>query len=118
MIKRTRAHIKENYPDATLGGKPVKFPKRSLHKIEYSLTNLYGANVYRKVIDTIDRMNLVPYRLVMYDKRADDEERRRAGQMAVLQKIILTKRFESSIEAIRSSIRRARKVLRHVRKGD
>lgn len=109
MIKRTRAHIKENYPDATLGGKPVKFPKRNLHKIEYSLTNLYGANIYRNVIDTIDKMHLVPYRLVMYDKKADDDEKRRAGQMAVLQKIILTKRFESSIEAIRSSIRRLEK---------
>ena len=109
MIKRTRTHIKENYPDATLNGKPVKFPKRDLHKVEYSLTNLYGANVYRNVIDTIDKMHLVPYRLVMYDKKADDDEKRRAGQIAVLQKIILTKRFESSIEAIRSSIRRLEK---------
>ena len=109
MIKRTRAHIKENYPDATLYGRPVKFPKRNLHKIEYSLTNLYGANVYRNVIDTIDKMHLVPYRLVVYDKKADEDEKRRARQMAVLQKLILTKRFESSIEAIRSSIRRLEK---------
>lgn len=109
MIKRTRTHIKENYPDATLGGKPVRFPKRNLHKIEYSLTNLYGANVYSNVIDTIDRMHLVPYRLVMYDKKAHDDEKRRAGQIAILQKIILTKRFESSVEAIRSSVGRLEK---------
>lgn len=106
MIKRTRTHIRENYPDATLGGRPVKFPKRNLHKIEYSLTNLYGANIYSNVIDTIDKMHLVPYRLVMYDKSADDDEKQRAGRIAILQKIILTKRFESSVEAIRSSIRR------------
>lgn len=109
MIKRTRTHIRENYPEATLAGKPVRFPKRNLHKIEYSLTNLYGANVYSNVIDSIDSMHLVPYRLVMYDNKADDDEKRRAKQMAILQKIILTKRFESSVEAIRSSVRRLEK---------
>lgn len=106
MIKRTRAHIRENYPDATLNGKPVKFPRRNLHKVEYSLTGLYGSNIYSNVIDTIENMHLVPYRLVMYDNKADDDDRKRAKQMATLQKIILTKRFESSIEAIRKSIKR------------
>ena len=106
MIKRTRRFIKTNYPKATLNGKQLSFPKRDLHKIEYSLTKLYGANVYYDVINAIENMHLVPYKLVIYDKRADEDEKRRAEHISVLQKIILAKRFESSIEAIRSSIER------------
>ena len=106
MIKRTRWFIKNNYPKATLNGKQLNFPKRDLHKIEYSLTRLYGANVYQDVIDTIENMHLVPYKLVTYDERADEDEKRRAEHISVLQKIILAKRFESSIEAIRSSVGR------------
>ena len=106
MIKRTRKFIKYNYPEATLNGKQLNFPRRNLHKVEYSLTKLYGANVYHDVIRTIENMHLVPYKLVVYDKSADDDEKKRAEHISVLQKIILAKRFESSIEAIRSSISR------------
>lgn len=106
MIKRTRTHIRKNYPDATLNGRPVKFPRRNLHKVEYSLTSLYGSNIYSNVIETIENMHLVPYSLVMYEKNVDEDDKNRAGQMATLQKIILIKRFESSIAAIRASIRR------------
>lgn len=104
MVKRTRSFIKSNYPEATLNGKRLNFPKRNLHKVEYSLTALYGANVYHDVINAIEEMHLVPYKLVVYDKRANEDDRKRAEHMSVLQKITLAKRFESSIEAIRSSI--------------
>ena len=106
MIKRTRMSIKENYPNVKLHGKTIRFPKRNLHKVEYSLTELYGANVYNDVIDAIDNMHLVPYKLIKYDKKADEDDKKRAEQISILQKIILTKRFESSIAAIRASITR------------
>ena len=109
MIKRTRTFIKENYPEATLNKKAIRFPKRNLHKVEYSLTELYGANVYSNVKDTIENMHLVPYRLVSYDRKAVEDDKKRADQISVLQRIILMKRFESSIEAIRASIKRLEK---------
>jgi len=109
MIKRTRMYIKENYPKATLNGKTIQFPKRNLHKVEYSLTELYGANVYSDVINTIDKMHLVPYKMIRYDKKANEDDKKRAEQISVLQKIILLKRFESSIEAIRASVKRLEK---------
>ena len=48
MIRRTRQFIKENYPDATINGKQVSFPKRKLKKVEYALTqNLRNNNLQR-----------------------------------------------------------------------
>jgi superfamily II DNA/RNA helicase len=106
MIRRTRQYIKENYSDALLNGQPVKFPTRILRKIEYSLTQLFGSQIYKQVLDTIDQLHLVPYRTDYYLKTAEEKEQKQAEQQATLQKIGLLKRFESSVEAIRKSIQR------------
>lgn len=106
MIRRTRLFIKENYPEATLNGKPITFPKRKLHKVEYSLTALFGEEIYKQVIDTIDRLHLVPYRVDYYKIVTEEKEKFEAQQRATLQKFGLLKRFESSVEAIRKSIER------------
>ena len=105
MIRRTRNFIKENYPDATLNGKPIRFPERKLTKVEYSLTALFGP-VYTQVIDTIDNLNMVPYRVDSYRITAEEKEKEEAEHRASLQKYGLLKRFESSVEAIRKSIDR------------
>ncbi len=106
MVRRTRQFIKENYPDATIEGKKITFPNRELKKIEYSLIELFGNDIYKQVIDTLDRLNLVPYRTDYYKITAKEEEKKEAEQLAVLQKIGLLKRFESSVEAIRDSVSR------------
>jgi len=109
MIKRTRQSIKENYPDLTMtiDGKTRKlsFPKRRLHKIEYSLTKLYGDKIYQNVLDLIDNVNLVPYRIEFYNKKSNEIEKQLAKHRSMLQQTFLMKRFESSIEAIRNSLK-------------
>lgn len=109
MIKRTRQSIKENYPDLTMTveGKTRKlsFPERRLHKIEYSLTKLYGDKIYQKVLDLINVVNLVPYRIESYNQKSNEAEKQLAIHRSMLQQTFLMKRFESSIEAIRNSLK-------------
>ena len=108
MIKRTRQSIRENYPDEliTVNNKKRKltFPSRKLHKIEYSLTKPLGEAVYKKALELIDGINLVPYRIEYYNQKNDEEEKQKALIQSTLQQTFLMKRFESSIEAIRKSI--------------
>lgn len=106
MIRRTRQFIVDNYPETTINGKPVRFPKRKLRKVEYSLTALFGDQIYKKVLDTIEVLHLVPYRADFYIKTLEDKARKEASLRAELQKFGLLKRFESSVEAIRTSINR------------
>jgi superfamily II DNA/RNA helicase len=107
MIRRTRQYILENYEEPRLpDGRPLKFPKRDLKKVEYSLTSLFGGAIYKQVLDTIDQLHLVPYRVDYYLLTIEEKEKFEAEQRATLQRIGLLKRFESSVEAIRKSINR------------
>jgi len=108
MIRRTRQFIVDNYPETTINGRPVRFPKRRLRKVEYSLTAIFGdkIQIYKKVLDTIEELHLVPYRSESYRKTLEDEDRKEVNVRSELQKIGLLKRFESSVEAIRNSIER------------
>lgn len=72
--------------------------------MEYSLTALFGDQIYNKVLDTIEGLHLVPYRADFYIKTLEDKARKEADLRAELQKFGLLKRFESSVEAIRTSI--------------
>lgn len=113
MIKRTRQSIKENYPDLTMTIdnklRTLSFPERRLHKIEYSLTKLYGDKIYQKVLDLINNVHLVPYRIESYNQKSDDIEKQLAIHRSMLQQTFLMKRFESSIEAIRNSLQNLEK---------
>jgi superfamily II DNA/RNA helicase len=109
MIRRTRQFIIENYSEALLNGQPVRFPKRLLRKVEYSLCALFGGNVYSQVLDTIDKLHLVPYQVDSYNIAIEEQEKKEVENRATLQKIGLLKRFESSVEAIRQSIQRLEK---------
>lgn len=106
MIRRTRNFIKENYPEATLNGQKINFPERKLRKVEYSLTNVFGSAVYKQVIEVIDGLFLVPYRVPSYKITVEEKEKEEVEHRASLQKYGLLKRFESSVEAIRKSISR------------
>lgn len=118
MIRRTRQFIIENYANAELNGKIIRFPKRLPPvKVEYSLTELFGDALYKQLLDVIDALHLVPYRVDYYLKTVGDEERREAEQRATLQKIGLLKRFESSVEAVRRSIGRLIKFYEYFEKS-
>ncbi|MCL4518109.1 MAG: phospholipase D-like domain-containing protein [Thaumarchaeota archaeon] len=107
MIRRTRQFIIDNYQGAEMEGKPVKFPTRlPPEKVEYSLTELFGGAVYRQVLDAIENLHMVPYRIDSYRLTVEEQEKFEAEHRAALQKFGLLKRFESSIEAIRKSVER------------
>jgi hypothetical protein len=109
VIRRTRAFVRKAYPEATIRGKPIKWPKRGLKRVRYDLESTY-AGIYDKVVDAIENLRLAPYQLETYKKagvKQDDFELGREEALAGIFKSRYLKRFESSIEAFRISIRRA-----------
>ncbi|MCH8146927.1 MAG: toprim domain-containing protein [Planctomycetes bacterium] len=113
MVRNTRPFIKAAYPNATINGKPVAFPERKLHTVEYDLgeasTGLYG-----EIMAEIECLSLAPYRLESYRKKSairDEQEHefdtgREKGLVGIFKTRFL-KRLESSIYAFRESLRRA-----------
>jgi SNF2 family DNA or RNA helicase len=113
MVRNTRPYIRAAYPSATINGKPVLFPERRLHTVEYDLGDAY-APLYQEVVDEIDKLSLAPYQLETYRKasaiRDAQEHEWEAGRETALVGIFKTrflKRLESSIHAFRESVRRA-----------
>jgi superfamily II DNA or RNA helicase/HKD family nuclease len=113
MVRNTRPYIRAAYPHATIKGKPVAFPNRRLHTVEYDLGATYGG-LYDEIVDAIDSLSLAPYKLEAYKKKSaiTDEEQhkfeegREEGLVGIFKTRFL-KRLESSIEAFRLSLRRA-----------
>ncbi len=109
VIRRTRPFIRKAYPEATIGGKRIHFPQRRLKTVRYDLEATY-AGIYDGVVSGIESLNLAPYNLESYKKAGVDVDEFEAGREQALVGIFKSrylKRFESSIEAFRVSIRRA-----------
>jgi SNF2 family DNA or RNA helicase len=113
MVRNTRPYIRAAYPNATIKGKPVAFPNRRLHTVEYDLGSTVGG-LYDEIVAAIDSLSLAPYKLEAYKKKSaiTDEEQhkfeegREEGLVGIFKTRFL-KRLESSIEAFRLSLRRA-----------
>src|SRR5438477_3393473 len=113
MLRNTRPYIRAAYPNATIKGKPVVFPNRRLHTVEYDLGATSGG-LYDDIVAAIDSLSLAPYKLETYKKKsaiADEEQHkfeqgREEGLVGIFKTRFL-KRLESSIEAFRLSLRRA-----------
>ncbi len=109
MIRRTRPFIKAAYPNATIKGNPISWPERKLKTIRYNLEATYSG-IYHKVVSRVDNLRLAPYRLESYKKsgiiRDEFEEGREEALVGIFKSRYL-KRFESSVEAFRISVRRA-----------
>ena len=103
MIRRTRAYIKQWYSDDAIGDKKLAFPSHEYAPIHYSIAETFG-NVFKSVEGGLERLNNVPYGLDRYDSRAPDREKDKSRGLARLQTVVLLKRFESSIAAIRASV--------------
>jgi len=110
-IRRTRQYIKENYPDAKYKDEKgdwvlIRFPKRKLDEINYSLDETYQG-LYYQIANKIEKdLTLAYYRLEEYrvvGKIDILEMGRMKGLGGILQTILL-KRLESSVEAFRKSI--------------
>ncbi len=109
VIRRTRPFIKETYPNATILGRPIHWPERRLKTIRYNLESTYGG-IYDKIVTRVESLRLAPYRLETYKKqgiRRDRFEEGREEALAGIFKSRYLKRFESSVEAFRISVRRA-----------
>ncbi len=113
MVRNTRPFIQAAYPNATINGKPVVFPDRRLHTVEYDLGAGYSG-LYAQIVAEIDRLSLAPYQLETYRKKSEIRDEREheweAGRGLALVGIFKTrflKRLESSVFAFRESLRRA-----------
>ena len=66
-VRNTRPYIRVAYPNATINGKPVRFPQRKLKTVEYSLGETYSG-LYEEIVQDIGKLSLAPYTLESYKK--------------------------------------------------
>ena len=114
VVRRTRAFIRRAYPEATIGGERIKWPERKLHTVQYNLEATYSG-IYEKIVNGIENLRLAPYNLESYKKAGvsvDEFERGREEALVGIFKSRYLKRFESSVEAFRISVRRALEFLK------
>ena len=109
VIRRTRQFIRHAYPDATIRGKTITWPKRRLHTIEYDLEATYEG-FYQQIVRRIESLNLAHYSLESYKRSEQEQDDFELGRQVALVGIFKSrflKRLESSIDSFRISIRRA-----------
>ncbi len=121
MVRRTRRHISEHWPDARIDGRPVRFPKRRLETVSYNINAAYDGfyTMLRRLIEPpnaaakkTDGLRYARYQLVEYVQPALRRQNpyrdlARAGQrLRGLMRALLFKRLESSVEAFRLTITR------------
>jgi len=135
-VRRSRTFIKRHYPNAEIDGKPIHFPERHIHTVKYDLQAVYGDDLYQRIANAIQGLNLAPYQLESFRREVvesrlylfgDEWEtlkqrlqqagmseeqilklrRDLAGQTALadLMRVLYLKRLESSVEALRNSLR-------------
>ncbi|MCY4491733.1 MAG: helicase-related protein, partial [Thaumarchaeota archaeon] len=113
MVRRTRSYIQEVYKNDKINGQEIKFPKHTYSPIHYSLADLYG-NVYERILADMHKLTMAPYGLEQYNTKAEDKEKARHLVLAHLQVILLLKRFESSIEAVKVSLDNKIRLYEHI----
>lgn len=109
VIRRTRPFIRAAYPEATIRGERIHFPQRRLKTVRYDLETTY-AGIYDEIVSGIEGLKLAPYNLEAYKKAGVVVDQFEAGREQALVGIFKSrylKRFESSLEAFRISVRRA-----------
>ena len=113
MIRRTRSYIREVYPTDVVNGSPVRFPEHEYSPIHYCLADLYG-NIFQRILDDVGRLTMAPYGLEQYNTEAAEDERARHVVLSRLQVILLLKMFESSVEAVKSSLGNKIRLYEHI----
>lgn len=113
MVRRTRSFIRQAYPDAEIDGQPIKFPEHEYEPIKYDLAKLFG-NVFERIFKDVESLTMAPYGIDRYNKSLPEDKRNAHGMLACLQVILLLKRFESSVEAVRISIDNKVRMYEHV----
>ncbi len=111
-VRRTRNHIKKYFPNATLetpkGPVPIVFPVPKLHRVGYEAArpaDAPGAAFFDEVSHAIDAgLSMARYQPDIYRLHDDGEKRAQAVTAGLLLSQLL-KRFESSLEAFRRTLR-------------
>src|SRR5262249_53591369 len=105
--RRTRPFVRRAYAEATIRGKLIHFPERKLRTVQYDLEATYGG-LYEVSGAGIESLQLAPFKLASAKKKDRNDFRKGRGEALVgIFKSRYLKRFESSIEAFRISVRRA-----------
>jgi len=76
-VRRSRRFIRENYPNAEIDGKKVRFPERELHTVHYSLKETYGEGLYQRIAQAIEGLRLAPYQRETYRRELVEAQRQK-----------------------------------------
>ena len=119
MVRRTRRHIRENWPDAQINGRKLIFPDRKLTTIRYNINKVYDGlyDRLRRLIEPPDpaknkkegiryaRYGLIDYVDPAMRSKEPYKDLVRAGlRLSGLMRSLLFKRLESSVEAFRCTV--------------
>lgn len=111
MVRRSRRDVRrrqEQGEAVIIAGQEIHFPKRRLHRVEYSLTDQFG-DFYQGLVGRIERLKLVAYNLERYKVKADATEVNKREALTGIFKTNFLKRLESSVHALSSSIANQRR---------
>ena len=114
MVRRTRSYIKDVYKDDLINGMKIQFPRHEYRPIRYKMSDLFG-NIFEKILDDISSLTMAPYGIEQYNNSLTNEEKSRHKVLAHLQVLLLLKRFESSIEAVKISLANKINMYKYVR---
>ena len=106
MVRRSRRDVRrrqEQGEAVIIAGQEIRFPKRKLHRVEYSLTEQFG-DFYEGLVRRIEGLRLVAYNLEKYKLNANDTEVTKREALTGIFKTNFLKRLESSVHALSSSI--------------
>ncbi len=106
MVRRSRRDVRrrqEQGEQIVINGEEIRFPTRTLHRLEYSLFDQFGG-FYDGFIARIERLHLVAYNLERYKRQNDQTEVERREALTGIFKTNFLKRLESSIKAFQMSI--------------
>lgn len=123
LIRRTRKHILQHYGKddergrryIPLGNKRLYFPDRELNTETYSIDETYH-HLYDRILEKLGEFEYAKYGLwnfikpEMRDKSPYRELERSGRNLRGLMKILLLKRFESSVYAFRETIKRLARI--------
>ena len=108
MVRRSRRDVRrrqERGEAVIINGQEIRFPERTLHRVEYSLTEQFG-DFYQGLVGRIERLRLVAYNLEKYkSKDADTVEVTKREALTGIFKTNFLKRLESSVYALAASVR-------------
>ena len=116
MVRRTRSFIRAVYEDDEINGRKITFPGHEYKPIKYDMAGLYG-DIFGRLYDDILSLTMAPYSPERYNMDLTQEERDRHMARAHLQVVLLLKRFESSTEAVKISIRNKIRMYEHVERA-